>query len=451
LDESGMPGKAYEGNLMFEPQTILAFFKYLGLVTATLSTLWGTTHEAREKRDDGHVQLTRAGKVAIVITILGLLTSAGSTYQEDRIKQRTALAEALREQRQEQDKQIERLEQQQRQAEDRQERRDAEAKQERAAAEAGQEQRDIARQQEQREAFRQLKTTHEVKVAAVSAQQLNSLGLRWTFNNVPSKYADLIAAANARLDELPDQRPDLFEEVHGDHLNLLNDFTHRHRVLYPWINTLATGKWDDDGPSVLLLTLDSAYSSILPLGRLHYGEETKACSATIEFIEDYDQWLKMDSPLERKRFVGFFEQFKNHGYYAHLENHEKQFVMKWDLGPGSLSQAIDRVPNQPVTTAALPEKIRIVILYAIKDIPGDPANFTSAFSKILNSGFSADLGGQETDRFVSELQLQPNGSPWYSVSYKMRFLGRALVEDDMGGYKQTYCEAVSWEGTRMQN
>src|SRR5262249_39719190 len=53
---------------------------------AAMSSIWGMTHENTDTRD-GRKVLAPAGYVAIVITIVGLLVSAGSNVLEERATQ----------------------------------------------------------------------------------------------------------------------------------------------------------------------------------------------------------------------------------------------------------------------------------------------------------------------------------------------------------------------------
>ncbi|MDX6497864.1 MAG: hypothetical protein QOG23_1124 [Blastocatellia bacterium] len=109
---------------MFKFTTLLSILKYFGLLLATVSTIWGLTHELATKDDSGNRRLTKAGRYSIALVILGLLISLNTTTLEILLKQRAddrARAEKLEEQSRKQ-------QEQQQQALDRLERRDEDRK-----------------------------------------------------------------------------------------------------------------------------------------------------------------------------------------------------------------------------------------------------------------------------------------------------------------------------------
>jgi hypothetical protein len=53
-------------------------FKLLGLLVATASTIWGLTREIHTKDSAGNRRLTRHGKIALALVVIGLLTSIGA-------------------------------------------------------------------------------------------------------------------------------------------------------------------------------------------------------------------------------------------------------------------------------------------------------------------------------------------------------------------------------------
>ena len=128
---------------LHDPATWLMVLKYAGLCLAAGSSIWGTINELTNKGPDGSRRLTKAGQIAISLTVVGLVISLVS--------------------------------------EDVQRRRDNEAHAAQVAAEA--------------------KRTNEI---IVSGQQLTSLKLHWQFASrnaeLEQKMADGVNAAQENSD-----------------------------------------------------------------------------------------------------------------------------------------------------------------------------------------------------------------------------------------------------------
>jgi len=56
-------------------KTILTALPYAGLLLATVSTIWGLTHELYIKDEHNRRHLTRAGRYSIALALLGLFIS----------------------------------------------------------------------------------------------------------------------------------------------------------------------------------------------------------------------------------------------------------------------------------------------------------------------------------------------------------------------------------------
>ncbi len=78
-------------------ETVLTILKYTGLIMASVSSMWGITHDFKTKDDKG-VHITKEGRLAIFFTILGLLISAGSTYMADRKEHQAVIDKATEKQ-----------------------------------------------------------------------------------------------------------------------------------------------------------------------------------------------------------------------------------------------------------------------------------------------------------------------------------------------------------------
>jgi len=78
-------------------QTWLIAFKYLGLSLAAGSSIWATVNQLTINTADGHKQLTLAGRVSIMLTLLGLVISIVSEDLQRRNAARTQAAQVAAE------------------------------------------------------------------------------------------------------------------------------------------------------------------------------------------------------------------------------------------------------------------------------------------------------------------------------------------------------------------
>jgi hypothetical protein len=415
---------------------ILAALTYAGLLLATISAIWGTTHDVKEKDTFGNSRLTPAGRVSIVLTVVGLLISAAATYIDDQLKRDASYRQAMQEQRAEEQKQLDKLTQLQRDAEARQERRDVELQQERRALETRQEQRELVQQQDQREARRQVDA---IRAITVSGQKLTAIRVRWTFKNVPEAVAKAVVTELAAAEEFETGNEDLFQELRGSYLTRARQMVHRHKVLYPWLNVLAQNT-STDSSAVVLVSLDSTFSSVLPLGLVRYEKQTQDFAGTVEFPNEFDAWTHFN----------VFERSRSTAYEAHLERDGLNIAAVWNIEAGSLDQAIDRLEKDVSLAAALPDRIFVTILTSIERLPVAASNAASGFAEIAEQGgFPSNGDFRERSTF----DIQPNNLHDYHVTYKMRFRGSRNFEhyDPVYDTRTNYCQITSWEGSRVYN
>jgi hypothetical protein len=404
---------------------LLTILKYGGLAITSLSSIWGINHEFKTKDKDGKLHLTRSGLVAVVLAVSGLLVSASSTYQKDQKDQKIAIQQLSAE--------AQRLEQAriQRETSDRIERQQNENAREQQEAYAKSEREANAR--EQRETLRQLQSTQNI---ILSSQPLTRITISWTFNKVPKDQLALIAHARKTNEEFEVGNEDLFQGVYGEKLRETRSFVDRHTILYPWLNTLSGADWAAS-PCVMLLSLDSEFSSLLPFGQVHYDKDSKDLPATIEFIEDFDNWKKM---------VGLFDRNKDSIYEASLLTRGEKITVTWNLPPEALAESIEHIADSHIVTAAMPEKIRIAILNSIEEFPG-----LSPAVKLIDFDRLSKFGGQNNDyRSASELTFKRNGISYPSGKYKVRFLGTVTVKEDFDPPK-IYSKAAVWEAIRLRD
>ena len=76
--------------------SILNILKYAGLILATISSIWTATNVV-SKEVGGKKMLTSAGRLAIVLTITGLVVSITSNVLEDRLKSQKASEASIQE------------------------------------------------------------------------------------------------------------------------------------------------------------------------------------------------------------------------------------------------------------------------------------------------------------------------------------------------------------------
>lgn len=166
---------------MFTLAFLLSIFKYGGLVLASTSTIWGLTHETSIKDSENQRHLTKAGKYSIAFVIAGLLISLNTAAIESINKQRDNERAEEKEQREKQQKALERLGDLQRQEADKQEQRQKAEEARRLEDAWKQEQRDNleeARRQRDLDIANQQQQTLEVLTqVSRSVQKINTIEL----------------------------------------------------------------------------------------------------------------------------------------------------------------------------------------------------------------------------------------------------------------------------------
>jgi hypothetical protein len=417
--------------------TLFVLLKYTGLLIATISSLWGTLHDLTTHSPEGQRVLTKSGRLAVWLTVIGLLVTAGSTYLDDRIKQQAAFDEALRSQR----KQAEEAQRQEQEAidrfTDRQERRDTEQKRERDEALRAQQLSDQAHMLEQHEITRQLRQTRDI---IVSGEQLESLSLTWTFEDVPRYYLDKMRAVTSGFHE-PETKLTEYERAFGfpppSAMKSPHNFIERHLLLYPWLNVLAGGNWSDVG-CLALLSLDDSLSSVLPLGRVPFNQAPSAAMksepATVEFTDEFSEAMALKKGPIRDYYPYFLANARISG--SGLE-------ISWEIPPYNLQSAIYHVSGSGETKAGLPENIKLVLLSSEKGLTQGAQNFSKKISIFLGQPL-ADPGEHFLRKSI--LVVRPNSLVQYEVKYRMRFAGRSRAEAG----QCPDCLIASWIGTRAE-
>lgn len=429
---------------MFGLTTLLTVLKYSGIVLAAGSTIWALTHELYTKDEHNKRHLTGAGKVALGMIILGLLltlnTAALEAVSKKRDKEQADTKEAQREQK----IALENLAQKQQQEADRQEKREADRlhneKIDKTARETREQMSEAEMRaaitgaaREQRQTMRQFAATSEIIFAS---QPLRSLGLSWTFENVPDHLLTPLNQAQSDVQDRIDD--DEMKFMDRNLFDALGNAWKRRDMLYPWLNSLAVGQFDFQ-PTMVLIALDDEAAAILPFGVLanHKSRglvESKDDVFAYNFDPNANPMVSLplgwDDPCPRPR----------------LNVAGAAITIETSLSPACLNQDVNLTSSTYFPSARLPATITILVLGAIKQLPVKIENVTQAIAVVpwrTDANPIADFPAR------SQLILRPNGVEGFTVKYEMKFLGRKAVA--VGGGQENkpevFCQAAIFRGS----
>lgn len=365
--------------------TFLTVLKFAGVLLAAFSSIWGTLHNVTVDDPSGQKHLTKQGRWAIAAIILGFLISISTSFVEDVVA-------------------------------------DKKSKEER-----------------QKEAER----TREI---IISGQSLVSLRLQWEFNHVPELFLKYFKKEETTVLDLPNSYEEQFKYLYGVHAADMFSSARRYHQLYPWLRSLAGRPWSYEGGVVCLVGLDRDASSIIPFGAVAKtkGDLAGGIRSTKEFPNALIEQDNSDPPVESDASQANLRIRSS--FQPELRVKDQNLIIDWKLDPVSLAQAIDRV--NPTTTVGSPERIRILVLSKIRDLP---ISGTNNFSQpdwplpwVEQIQRSRNFLGDST------LTLYPNGFEDYPMVFEMRFLGKQKIADEGHETKHFYSDVSVWEGIRIR-
>ena len=343
------------------------------------STVWGTVTVTTFDMPDGRKKLTRAGVVAISLTVVGLIIGIAS----DDLQRRADLA-----------------------AEDRK--------------------RQIQFSDQQAGAVREAARTNEI---ITSGQPLTSLDINWRIGGAE----EIGKAVEAKVELWNGMYP-------GDSMrNALS----RHNELYPFLRLLCRRIFEAQpdklpenayAPSdniLVLISLDDDQNSLLPFGALTFiankikGKDNRTGQPPLGVEPDRDPFSETDSDLEPSAHLPYFE----------FEDGSAN--ISWHLDPVTLAESLARQSKLVVPTAKLPRTLRIAILFDIHQLPFTFANFAPKsghdfWSDTDGDSEEPDLKALAGRQFDSRIVLTANGSNLAKHLYELQKVYKGDIKDGLG-------------------
>jgi hypothetical protein len=299
-----------------------------------------------------------------------------------------------------------------------------------------------AEQAAERQAQREAEA--ERRAAAESAERqrerlastpLTELDIEWRFTGAPGPAP--------AVKERPEDRPGrACTEFEAERL------AERRYGFYPFLFSLS-GARASLRPVVLLIALDDAAASVLPLGvldaaplrprkgrppdedslewRITRPARLAGVAATIDFAQD----LVLCSDLTRRDpVVPALARPRRCDLVTKYERRDDEVVLRWALSAACLAAGVDRAHSSEGPKAALPEHLTALLLTDIGDFPRDPQNFAAWGSELP---WKAPVGRGGGLRAGSRLTLTPNRQPAHAVTYEMGVRNPTLLGGKAGG------------------
>lgn len=393
---------------------ILGTAKIAGFILTALSSAWALTQKLTVEGADGRKHLTTAGWGAIVLIVVGTVTSLFSFDLENRKR----LQDAATTQKQRID--------------------DAAAAQ-------------------KRDLFR-------LKQLIAAGQPVTSFEIEWRFKEVAEGLVKAFDEATKEIDELPDTQEERFKYLYGVHRSDADALVARHLQLYPFLRSIASPK--ATGDVVVLISLDNTGATLVPIGvldyepsdkaegafgeahRSHYiAKHTKRAASGVDYTSDLQRFYKMDNLEERRRSTPYGGRSS-----PALIRDGKDFVIRWRVDAASFLSAIDRAPGVTMSPASLPDTLKIMVLHRIFDLPAYPSNF--AVPKWYDNYFGDPTlfvvgEARETVPFGrSTIRIVPNEMQDVAAEYDVEALQSVEVADNGPETQQDYCSALILVGKR---
>lgn len=353
---------------------MLSFLKYAGLLLATASSVWGAISET-SRLVDGRKVLTPAGRVAVGLTLLGLLVSIGSNILQDRAQERA---------------------------------------------------RDLALRAE-------IERTNRI---IISGQPLTSLRLDWRIADVdPALAAKYDTYDRALLDAIADAQGPTTGFIGGS----IENAEVVHPFLLDIARSLVLPNEDESeaqkaSKSVLVLIgIDDDRYSVLSFGRL--TSEVSWVGDSIEPSPSLSQSVSHCGPRAcdgglptmNVRSIETWPRLLR----AQEANAGNTYDLSWDLDPTTLTASLDKQGPTVIPTAKFPGVLKVMVLFDIEALPFRKGDF--AHPAVIDLWGSVGDGEYDLRRKLrSGISLTANGLPESRVDYALTSIKERVVLGDHG-------------------
>jgi hypothetical protein len=293
-----------------------------------------------------------------------------------------------------------------------------------------------------------LRRTNEIIVAV---QPLTSLSLTWESTSTSAGLRQAITKgeqlAQANAETSQGGTPEVpFEEV---------DYTEKLLPLLSYIARLVDdgGQKDDDDDAVtsaglkkaidkgsiaVLVPLDEANNTVLSFGDIQSGVpwsgEDKSPAVAAGFWRVQGARKISKTPQVTARF-------------ASDESNISSYKINWVLDPADLPKAIDKKNRFIASTAKLPRKLRIAILYDVKFWPFPKNDFADPHARLWadNEDQLQEIAVGRDKLAGMSISMTVNGMSELEYRYRLSKLYRLTVMDDFDDELELKCTVLEFD------
>jgi len=300
---------------------------------------------------------------------------------------------------------------------------------------------------------------HHTREIVIAGQPLRSMAISWAFPALTSEYKKDISDGRAKVEELLNDFAKSTRHYSSQQGNKLKSLLHRGDVLMPFLNLLGGTQWTGQGSDsvVALFALDDSAATVLPLGYLAASQAHKDEMSPIALAAGVDTDDEINAAFYPPHQILRERSFASPGSAAVLVTERKSVKITWALPAADFFDAVDKVTASLVPTAQLPDRMRVVILTRIKKLPVD-ARAMAVMKWPLPWGTKVAAGKFTPDNTPlafrnSKLTLTPNGLGDGKVTYNMQLVSINKLENSQDKLDENdpnveYCYAALWIGTR---
>ncbi len=301
---------------------------------------------------------------------------------------------------------------------------------------------DLQRRESKVQAAANARRTNEI---IISGQPLTSLSLSWQFSSASDALRQTMRKGQKASRENDESsqggtpRVPFGIEEYQDALIPLVTYVARLGEPPDTDNTAQSKPKAADGDAVVLIALDPSFNSILAFGLIGSGPtwyDTDKTKAKKDLPAGFPKWPADDFSTVHASFN-----------LDRDRNGASTYGVSWDLDPGSLAAAINRVNSKLTPTAKLPPLLKVAILYDIKVLPFIQNDFAQPSANIWRSlsdeGTKATLpAGGFTDATIA---LEVNDYRESTSRYAFKKMYHLALSDQFDDPIDTKCAVLEFE------